>query len=694
MPNVEPARTRLNRVLWGSGDVVKDVESVLATVPLAHPDSSVCCEMVLSADDDYFESICPGWRDGATSKKLEAWISSNVQWLKQYHGLASATLHMDEGSPHIHAMVVPIAEYEQGFRRGSKTVRKVNYNRIFGDTAQIICEARRNGNSELTKLGRLQTAYGEAMSPCGLTRGVKNSRANHRSVREHQILVNTPVITPRIPAVPVIQRTVGDSLKSSVGIDTEADKAVAAAEREIKKYRGDLNKYQRQLAAKAKEYDTMKDQNESMRDKLVDKDKSIRALTEELALTREQIGRLRQYPLHDVAKALSYELPPAGEGGKPRWKNAIDMVKEVGGFDYKQAVAWLYHEFGAEATKEIASNTAIQVAERSVDSIADGNTPRPYTRQEYAIVQELGKQLVTLDASSYRITMMHEHDSPTYNLGKGKGDGGAERLYSAKELLELVPRLNNENWRRGYNVFITPVDTARHYVLIDDLTDGSLAAMKGEAYRPNVLQRTSVASMQAVFILPRSEVDRGVGNAFFKDLNALYGDKDIRGFVHPFRAVGFRNLKDKHHDAETDRYPTVRLLECLTGVCTRALAACKAIAEATAALVAADPASGGRAGDVRTGRVRAALALPDVALDDALARRAARFYAWCGDRYSDTDWSRADWMLLQRLGNEGVPAEQIAAAIRATSPGLTARHPDVSRYIDDTVASWTGRRAP
>lgn len=692
MPNLDPTRRHLNRYLHGSGNVLGDVHAVLDAHPLAHPHGTVCAEMILSADDDYFDAICPGWREGKTNKRLEDWISRNVEWLKAtYPGLASATLHLDEGAPHIHAMVVPLASYEQKYRRGSKQVTKVHYNRVFGDDAQTIGLARQMRNSELTKLGRLQTAYGLVMKPCGLVRGVKNSRAVHQDIREYQALVNTPVITPRIPDLKVIERSVTDALKSGIGITSDTDKRIASANDELVKYKKDLRIYQKQLASKAKEYDGMKAQTEQMRTQLVLKDDTISKLTQELDLSKEQIARLRKYPLQDVATALNYDESLTLDDGKPRWRNAIDMVKEVAGLDYAQSVAFLYHELGIDNALDAASSHALDVVHDNVKSVESRKSPRPYTKQEFAIRAELDKQLTHLDSKAYRITMFHAVDKKmTYNLGKGKGPDGTEMFYEKDEVLDLVPKLNNENWRRQYNVFVTPIDPDKHYLLIDDLNVNTLDTLKADGYVPNMVHQSSSASIQAVIVLPKNQVDKGVGNALFMELNRRYGDVNIHGFVHGFRAVGFRNVKQKHQNQTTGYFPAVRLMERVQGLCSKALEACRVIALATAAL-----APGQAPAPSRKALERHIYDLAPCDVDDSTAAYATRFYEWCRDRWEgNVDWSRADWMLIQRMRKAGHSAELIGSTVQACSPGLDERHADRQRYVSATMTAATRRSHP
>lgn len=92
---------------------------------------------------------------------LRSWIRDNQKWLEQEFGQKNVVrlwLHMDETTPHLHAFVIPIDA------RG-----KLN------------CRAYLGGAD---KLSRLQDTYAKAMEPYSLERGVKGSKAHHKTVKE------------------------------------------------------------------------------------------------------------------------------------------------------------------------------------------------------------------------------------------------------------------------------------------------------------------------------------------------------------------------------------------------------------------------------------------------------------------------------------------------------------------------------
>lgn len=92
------------------------------------------------------------------SQTRNAWIDANIKFVKDEFGVKNIvrfTLHLDEKTPHIHAVVVPLT------KDGRLSAKE-----IMGD---------KNGMSER------QTRYAEQMRPFGLERGVVGSKAIHNS---------------------------------------------------------------------------------------------------------------------------------------------------------------------------------------------------------------------------------------------------------------------------------------------------------------------------------------------------------------------------------------------------------------------------------------------------------------------------------------------------------------------------------
>lgn len=102
--------------------------------------------------------------------KIDDWVDDNLKWLSKEFGkenIVSFFLHMDERTPHIHAVVVPLT------KDGRLSAKEVMGNR------QVFSER--------------QDRYGKAMSEkYDLHRGLKGSTATHDSVQEYYARVNAP----------------------------------------------------------------------------------------------------------------------------------------------------------------------------------------------------------------------------------------------------------------------------------------------------------------------------------------------------------------------------------------------------------------------------------------------------------------------------------------------------------------------
>lgn len=105
---------------------------------------------------------------GENPEKLTQWMNENYRFVCERFGgrnVVDFTLHMDERTPHIHCVVVPLT------KDGRLSAKEV-----MGD--------RR-------KLSELQDCYGKAMQKkFGLQRGIKGSTATHDSVREYYARIN------------------------------------------------------------------------------------------------------------------------------------------------------------------------------------------------------------------------------------------------------------------------------------------------------------------------------------------------------------------------------------------------------------------------------------------------------------------------------------------------------------------------
>lgn len=685
--HVDTSRSTLNRILVGSENIENDMLELVEKYGKIDHRSIEAAEFILTAGADYFDEISPGWENGKLSDKFEEWVKLNVEFMEQEYGegCVSMVLHMDEAAPHIHANIVPIDTFEKKYRRGSKTVTKVAYSRHFNDPKKLIKQAREEKDPELLKLGRLQTRYADQVASVGLVRGTKGSERRHQETKRYGKEIAKQLDRPEQPdREDVPDATLITALCEVLGITTERDKVLAMNNAARKEWVKERNKYLRNIESKAKAHDRAQKESEALKSSHGKKDEQLKTLRNGLEISKAEIDALRKTDLSKVADKLLYEGDLLNEKGKPHWKGAIDMVKELAGMDYEDAVIWLHSELGAEFTKSALTETAIREAERKAKKlgaeIAFGKKERKLTKQEFAITKELGKQLDALDAEAYRITLMSD-TLPTYNYGKAKGPDGTERFYKRNDVLKLVPKLNYENGAKGYNIFLTPIDEMSQYILIDDMTHTTLDEVKATGVSPCVTQYSSDGNIQAVIRVTNKSDLQIAANEWFKEMNRTYGDVNIQGLRHPFRAVGFRNMKPKHRNAE-GKYPVVSLIHTAAQSCQTALQAIISKARDIAE------------GKTRTSpkvdqkRLYEALLHSDADVDSLpeLEQIAARHYKGLIKQYgSETDMSRADWMLATKLLEKGFDPVEIAGTMMKHSPNISNRKSNLLNYINQTV---------
>jgi hypothetical protein len=132
-------------------------------------------EFLMTASPEFFRSD-----DGEVEyQKVVNFSRKAMAWLKEIFGsenIISSICHLDEQTPHIQAVVVPIDA------RG-----KLNACHWTGDRK---------------KLQALQDSFAEKLAPLDLERGIKGSRASHTRISEYYSFVNNSV-PPTLPEIKV-----------------------------------------------------------------------------------------------------------------------------------------------------------------------------------------------------------------------------------------------------------------------------------------------------------------------------------------------------------------------------------------------------------------------------------------------------------------------------------------------------------
>jgi hypothetical protein len=177
-----------------------------------------------------------------------------------------------------------------------------------------------------------------------------------------------------------------------------------------------------------------------------------------------------------------------------------------------------------------------------------------------------------VDAERFRITATEFTPEGTKAFILDKNSGG-QNGKTRDEVVSAIPRLQHFV-KYDKNIYVTPLSGNKHHVLVDDLTKEKLQKIKDDGYSPSCVIESSPGSFQAIFTIPKLELDqekeRSAANRLVRELNKEYGDPKLTGVIHAHRLPPFPNLKSKHKN-EDGISPETTLIEANGGVCPKAL---------------------------------------------------------------------------------------------------------------------------
>jgi hypothetical protein len=190
-PNADKELTPFNRQFAGSKDLAADVQARLTQVGCTVRSNAVLAiEHLLTFSPEFLDIRKEVNKEGRAilrvqspedMAKYQSWQESTMEWLHERYGkenVVNVVLHLDEQTPHVHAIVVPIDE------RG-----KLN------------CRAYLGGRE---KMKQMQTDFAAKMAPLGLQRGVEGSKAEHQEVKRFYGLVKE--LNPQLAHDVLVQR--------------------------------------------------------------------------------------------------------------------------------------------------------------------------------------------------------------------------------------------------------------------------------------------------------------------------------------------------------------------------------------------------------------------------------------------------------------------------------------------------------
>lgn len=328
-PNANPRRQ--NRTLVDGGDdPYQTVLERIAQAGIKKPrkNAVLAQEVLLTASPPFFRPDAPEAYGRWDEDRLEQWCTHAWSWLQERYGdrIVSAHLHLDEATPHIQAIVVPLTDDNRLSARD-----------VFSRW----------------QLRDMQTSYAEALSGLGLQRGIEGSAATHQKVQLYYNLVNKAHNqVPRI-IVPKPDPMLKDSKrqdwanfqtlqaqKITSQITTMANNGIIA-ERQARDSRATNTKLSADLEKEKEERKRLADEV---------RDIPLEQVLERAGWDRDDEDKNQwRGPNNNGRISLDrhkwYDHDAQVGGGK-----AIDLTKHVNGSDFTGAVSWLADNFGASGT--------------------------------------------------------------------------------------------------------------------------------------------------------------------------------------------------------------------------------------------------------------------------------------------------------------------------------------------------------
>lgn len=330
VPNADPQRRYMNERLAGSGDWQIDVHSKLDGVKV-YKNSVLTYDLVLSASPEWFETAHPD--------QIRDWVGSSMGWIRSTFGeerIAAAVLHRDEKTIHIQAAVVPVVDTPT---RGRHL-------------------AASHWTDGPGKLRGLQTSYARAVAHLGLERGIEGSKAKHQS--QHRWYAQDQRRAERAQEIAGNPRQVQQELERRDAAELRATRAEATAKAQART----IEEQRRQLGTLRRDYRDLADQVRQ-----VDLGDVLGGMGATQDRHDKHMWRLGDHhiTIDDTGHKFT-EYNPLYSGTQERG-GAIDLVKHVTGFDFKDSVDYLVQHHGSAAATTAVQEQAADYAARQVETI-------------------------------------------------------------------------------------------------------------------------------------------------------------------------------------------------------------------------------------------------------------------------------------------------------------------------------------
>lgn len=140
--NVDPEKSKNNIILLGSNNLKNDINDYISNNNLSvrNKTTIVANEFVLTASPEFFYQNSDGTKKSLDEyeNNLQDWVKTQMKYINnnKYGVAVNAVLHLDESTPHIHFLSIPI--HEQKLNNKAIWRGKNSYSKLIDDYVKVV----------------------------------------------------------------------------------------------------------------------------------------------------------------------------------------------------------------------------------------------------------------------------------------------------------------------------------------------------------------------------------------------------------------------------------------------------------------------------------------------------------------------------------------------------------------------------
>ncbi len=363
-PNVDRERASFNEALVKTTGLVEAVKKGIGNNggKKVRKNAVLAVEIFCSASPEYFRPQSPEVAGLYDQERMEAWRDATMKWMKEKWDdrIVSVVVHLDESTPHIHAVMVPMVD------------GRLNCRKLLGGSRQVLRD--------------LQSGYAGAVRHLGLERGLKGSCAKHVKVSQFYGQVNSTTRV-KLPALPKAPEPLVGLAKYNPLKQEEYAQGMKKAAVGLYKQRNVAINFLRKSESKVSEAIILKKQVETLKrenSRLSRTVESVKIENTSLKNLASQVRKielssiLEQYPNRDKVQEITLREGKFYIPGQKRavGRNAIDLVMYLESCPFEDAVRMLALNYSQQAVVADLTAQAAEMYRKKVGRILKMPTSR------------------------------------------------------------------------------------------------------------------------------------------------------------------------------------------------------------------------------------------------------------------------------------------------------------------------------